>query len=201
MKRRLVAGLSTVESLVASVITTMVLFTAVGAYLAGMGSWARGEAWIDVQQQSRNAVRSVSDELREAMYVTVDADGMGLSYRLPTKTVSGSFTVPLTWDGVNRRIYYSNGGLWVSDANTQVQVAKGVITMDPFLGADNARTVVIKSGTYTAPSYKIFVPDGNSTIRSITVCAVTRSRGKGAETIHARHRETVFLRNVPSITK
>lgn len=201
MRRRTLRGLSLVESLVASVTSTMVLFVALGAYLAGIGSWARGEAWIDVQQQSRNSVRVVSDKLREAMSVSVDADGMGLTYRLPAKDGAGAFTTPLTWDGVDRRIYYSNGTLYTKDGNVTNSVATGLISIDPFLGADNARSVVIKTGVYTAPSYKIFTSDGSTLPRSIVVCAVTKSRGKGSETIHARHRETIFLRNLPSITK
>ncbi|MBX3110643.1 MAG: hypothetical protein KF857_01425 [Fimbriimonadaceae bacterium] len=201
MKRRTLRGLSIVESLVASVISSMVLFVAISAYLAGMGSWARGESWIDVQQQSRNSVRVVSDKLREAMAVLVDLDGMGLTYKLPAKDSSGAFVVPLTWDGVTRRIYYSNGNLYTQDGLTVNQVATGIITIDPFLGADNARTVVIKNGAYSAPSYKIFSTDGSVNPRSVIVCVVTKSRGKGAETIHARHRETIFLRNLPSITK
>lgn len=201
MKRRTIRGLSLVESLVASVTSTMVLLVALGAYLAGLGSWARGEAWIDVQEQSRNSVRVVADKLREAMAVTVDNDGMGLTYRLPAKDVNGAFTTPLTWDGVDRRIYYSNGTMYTKDGDVTNSVATGLISVDPFLGADNARTVVIKTGTYSAPSYKIFTPDGSTLTRSIAICVVTRSRGKGAETIHARHRETIFLRNLPSITK
>lgn len=190
-----------VETVVASSISTMVLFVAISAYLAGIGNWARGESWIDVQQQSRNGVRAVSDALREAMAVTVDNDGMGLTYRLPVMTADGTISVPMVWDNVNRRIYYQDGSLWIDDGVNKYQAARNVVTVDPFLNATNARTVVIETGPYVAPSYKIFTSDGNAIPRSIVVCLVTRNRGRGAEMIHARHRETVFLRNVPSITK
>ncbi len=195
------SGFTLVEAMVASVLSTVVMFVAVGAFLAGIGNWARGESWIDVQQQSRNGVRAVSDALREAMAVTVDSDGMGLHYRMPVTGSDGSFSVPMLWDGIDRRIYYEDGSLWVDDGATRHIAARNVITVDPFQTATNARTVVIEKGPYTAPAYRIFTADVSVNTRSVVVCLVTRSRGRGSETVHARHRETIFLRNVPSITR
>ena len=161
--------------------------TAVGLLIMGMASWVRGESRIQAESQSQRAVRIISQELREAMMVSVDPDGTGLSYRLPTRDSSGTFTVPTTWDGVTRRIELRGDNLVVVGAQSERIIARNVsrtdFTQDPPV------------------AYQIFTPGAGAVTRQLVVTIVCQTNSYRTKNSVSRTRETVFLRNIPELSR
>lgn len=182
------AGLTLMEVMVSAAISSVVLFSAISLFLTGIGTWARGQGKMEVETQSRQAIRVTSDALREAMWVSVDADGMGLTYRLPRIDGDGAFEVPIIWDGVDRRIALHSGKLQMIDANGTRTICRNVRLTDP-----------LSSGG--AQSYRIFTPGPGAITRRLNVQIVTETTGGRQEKVVARKRETVFLRNIPELTR
>lgn len=186
MKRRSKnRGLTTVELLMASTISAGVLFTSVMLFLFGMAQWSRGEAHIAADSGSQVAVRAIAAELREAMAVTVDSDGLGLSYRLPKKNGSGDWITPVEWDGVSRRIFYENGEVRITGDKNRV-LCEHVVLNDPQWDGNHA--------------YKVFSAGAGSITRQLTIMVVTKTNEYKNEWSTSRSRETIYLRNVPELT-
>jgi type II secretory pathway pseudopilin PulG len=187
MKRRSKrSGITLVEVVVASVLSTMVIFSALGVYLAGMESWLRGSERINAETQSRQGVRMISDYLREAMAVTVAADGRSLTYRLPQRDVNGDFIYPAMWDGVTRRIYFINGTIRHDTGANDRVIVRNVLTTD--VGGTNA-------------NYRQFTAGPGAITRRVTVQIVTRTNDDPAVEAIGRKREVIFLRNIPELSR
>lgn len=188
MKRRSSkrSGLTLVEVVVASLLSTMVIFSALSVYLAGMESWLRGSERINAETQSRQGVRMVSDYLREAMAVTVAADGRSLTYRLPQRDVAGDFVYPAMWDGVTRRLYFTNGTIRHDTGTSDRVIVRNVMTSDV--------------GGTTLP-YRIFTAGPGVITRQVTVQVVTRTNTDPTAKAFGRKREVIFLRNIPELTR
>jgi hypothetical protein len=189
MKRsRLKRGLSLVEVVTAAVISTLVIVGAMTIFLAGMRDWTRGAQRMDAEIQSRQAMRTISSTLRGAMVVTVDADGQGLDFRMPKiDAATGLYVSPVVWDNVTRKIKYISGKIVLQETgNPDRTLATNVITTDP----KNANA-----------AYRIFVPGPGAITRQLTakvVCVATNAQGQQSL---GRKRETIFLRNIPQLTK
>ena len=210
MKRKpLRKGTTLLETMVTTIISVMVLGACLSMYIMGAANWARGESAISVESNSRQGVRRVVNELRQAYYVAIDANGMGLTYRRPTLDNQGNFALPLTWDGLDRRIYLSNGTLFMSDGvNPAYRVATNIVTKDPFLssGGQNNRIWSLEAAKddddyNNGNAYKIFTPGQGSVTRSVMVKLVTRNPGGLRAVVFGRNRETIYLRNVPQVAK
>jgi hypothetical protein len=186
MKNRRIKGITLVETVVAAGMSTIVLFASLACFLQGAGSWAKGQSNMTVQDQSRRTVRLISDELRESMSVFVDADGMGVSYRKPQLDGEGNYITPVIWDGVTRRIYYSNGKIYMGPSGQERIICKDVIATDPALGGN--------------PAYRTFIPAAGTITRAIDVKVITSTNsGINNTNVISRKRETVYLRNVPEL--
>jgi hypothetical protein len=185
-KRRTRRAFSLVEVLLSSTLTVTVLMVAVGTFLTGMVGWARGQGRIDAEEGAQQGVRIVSQTVREAMSVTVDANGQGLTYQMPATDGTGNYTVPVVWDGITRRLFLSNGNLMVSANESSRILCKGVITTDP----------LTTNGTGT---YRIFTPGGGAVTRSISVMVVSQRSADGNKMATSRSRETIYLRNIPDL--
>jgi len=181
-------GSTLFEVVISAGISTVVLFSAVSLFLSGAGTWARGQGKIDAETQSRQAVRVISDALREAMWVSVDGDGMGVTYRLPRKTVDGAFEVPIIWDGIDRRIELDGERILLTDDEGTRPICRHIRLTDP------------ASTSGTAP-YQIFTPGPGAITRRLVVQVVTETNGARSEYVTGRKRETVFLRNIPELTR
>lgn len=186
--RRVRRGATTLEVLTAASISTIVLFASILAFLSGMGSWAKGSARIAAESRSQQAIRAISQQLREAMSVTVDEDGRGLSYRFPRTDSSGNYIVPAEWDGVERRIEYQSGAISIVVGGTRHTVCRGVILEDPLRGPGDK-------------AYKIFTKGPGTITRQVTVQIVAQHSGKNNGYERSRIRETIYLRNIPAITR
>lgn len=204
--KKKVRGVTLAEVVVASAMSAMVLLFSITVFLAVTSSWARGENLMDSEGEVREAVRFCNDELRQAMWVSVDADGMGITYRIPKKEASGAFEVPAVWDGVDRRLFLENNGLWTSwSATGKRRICRNVLTTDPFVGLNNAvaaRRQVVSGAMPVYPAYKIFEKNPGVVTTEITVTLVAANRGgQVGEIVRSKKREVVALRNVPELIK
>jgi hypothetical protein len=179
------AGMTMVEVVTAAVISTMVLGTALSIFIAGAGSWLRGTEMIDAETQSKQAVRVISDQLRQAMVVTIDADGQGLAFRLPQRQANGIFTAPPVWDGVARRIFHRSGSIILQEGGAERVITRNVILTDP----DNGNA-----------AYRIFTPGTGGIVRDVTLRMVTRRTLANNVQFLGRKREVIYLRNIPRLT-
>jgi len=176
------------EVLGASVLSTAVIFTSLSVYFVGMSGWLRGNRQIEADTQSRQAVRVCGDLLREAMAINVNGAGTEVQYRLPLRDAAGAFVNPVTWDGVNRRIFYDAGSRTLRhDNGTNVRViASNVHATD--VGGTNA-------------AYRIFTAGVGAMPRQLTVQVVVRTHNDASLRAVGRRREVIFLRNVPQLTR
>lgn len=201
------SGFTLVEVVVGSIISFIVLSSAVALFLGVIGAWARGESMMDGDNDTRQIVRIASDELREAMWVSVDADGMGITYRKPRKDASGDFEIPVVWDGIDRRMELNGANLEIDDGGSVRTIGRNVLSVDPFrLGThalDSKRYVEDPlNPTAAPPAYRIFEGPATGLVSEVTVTIVTGSRGgQAAESVRAKKRERVVLRNVPQLIK
>lgn len=183
---RLKRGATLFEVVIASGISTFIMYSLVLTLLSGSGNWIKGQGKIDVDVASQQTIRVVTNELREAMSVNVIDSGKTVEYRLPKKE-NGEYVVPAEWDGVERKIVYNANNKTVNkvtDNGTSV-LCEGVYATDP------------KTGN----AYSVFTAGAGAVTRDVTVMLVlsTSTASEGAE--KSRIRETIYLRNVPSLTR
>lgn len=187
--RRTLRGLTLVEVTVASVISMLAIVGAMSVFLSGMSSWASGSRIISAQTKSDNVVAMVVDELREATFVFVAADGRSVTYRKPARDANDNFVMDVhgspVWDGRTRTLYFNNGSFFMNDgANPPWRIASNVILTDP------------KSVPPNQP-YRIFTAGAGANTREVTVKIVIRQQFMDRTDLYGRKREAVYLRNIP----
>lgn len=187
-RSRRIRGLSLYESIMAAGLTATVLVAGVAVFILAMASWYRGQGKIDAEASSQIAVRIASEQLRQAMAITVDADGYGLTYKIPAVDGTGAYALPLAWDGVTRRIELRSGNLNIVTGSSTRTICKNVIKTDP----------LTTGGTGT---YLTFTSGAGTITRAITVMVVAQRNSFEAETVTSRSRETLYLRNIPVLTQ
>lgn len=179
-------GMTLTETMVGATIGLFATFGAVMMLVFGMSAWVQGEGRISAETQAQSGLRAISQRLREAMMVSVDANGLGLTYRLPLKSGGGNYIVPAQWDGVARRIELNGTELRLNDGGTMRTICQGVSLRDP-----------LSSGGLG--SYRIFTPGTGTITRQITVQLVKQTYGDRNRAVTSRRRETIFLRNIPEL--
>ncbi len=194
------------EVIVGSAISFIVLTSALTLFIACVAAWGRGETMMDGENDTRQAIRTISDELRQAMWVSLDGDGMGITYRLPDKdSGTGDYKVPVVWDGVDRRIFKDGDKLILQGAGgVKRTIARNVLAVDPFMLSTHHNLKKRKLGSVTeaAPSYKIFTTNTTGIVSEVTVKVVTGKQGGATdEWQRTRKREKIVLRNVPELIK
>ncbi|MEW5883414.1 MAG: hypothetical protein AB1725_04220 [Armatimonadota bacterium] len=178
-------GVTLPEVLLGVSVLAFVTFGALLALVGTLAGWASGQARIQAEVETQRALRKVTDTLQEAMWAQVDADGMGIAFRLPQRDGSGNITFPLTWDGVERRIEIAGSDLRICDDAGCTTILTDVTTVDP--------------NHPSGGSYLMFVPSAGTTVRQVTVQIVVNRAVRADRTIWARARESVRLRNVPQL--
>jgi len=193
MKRnrsRIRGGYTLIEGLTASVIGTLVVFGVLSTLIMGMSGWARGQGQINAESSGQRGMRAIVAELREAMAVTVDADGKGLTYQLPARDGAGNFSSPPVWDGVSRRIQLgteSNGRapLMIGPTASLRQMAADIRVQDP----------------NTSASYRFFTSPATSVVRQVDIRLISESLANQDKRVRSETRELIFLRNIPTTTQ
>jgi hypothetical protein len=184
------AAQTLVEMVLALSLTALVFIVGISTFLLGMSSWFRGESRIGAEGTTEHAVRQIAMTLRTAMSVTVDSNGQGLSYRLPAVDGTGTFLSPAVWDGVNRRIELDGTSINVTgDSLPNQDICDNVVLTDPLSSGGTG-------------SYKIFTPGAGTITRSLTVMVVAQQSSYNSTTpVYGRHRETIYLRNIPQLNQ
>ena len=182
-------GVSLLEVMVSSTVSLLAITGAVALMIQGSTVWYKGEGKMLAETQSQRAVRMISGELREAMSVTVDGNGLGVSYRLPViDSNTGNYTTPAIWDNVTRRIEYLEGNLRVVTGGSARVISHNVILTDP-------------QSTGGASSYVIFAPGTGLIIRKLSVMVATQTSTTRGSYTKSRSRETIYLRNIPELSR
>ena len=180
-------GFTLIEVMVAATLNAMALGCTVALMVGGMSSWIRGQAKVDAETSAQTGIRVIASELRGAMQVTVDGNGLGVTYELPSKDPNGNLLSPITWDGVTRRIALQGTSLVKTVGASTRTVVQGVILTYP----------LSSNGTGT---YKVFTPGPGTVTRQVTMELVTQKQGVNSATKYsARNRETIYIRNVPQL--
>ncbi len=192
MRRRKNQGTTLVETVAAAFATVLAVGAAGSIWFSGAATWYRGAGKIDAETQSRKAVRLISNELAEAMTVTIDANGMGLSFQRPKKDANGDYMSdvqgqPMS-DGIVRRIFLTGGRIVYTDGVGSRTLGRSIISTDPYSGDGHT-------------PYKIFTPGQGAIVRQVTVMIVSQTTGANKELVVGRKRETVFLRNIYDTTR
>lgn len=178
-----------IEVLTASTLGVLCVFGAVSTLLMGMTGWAKGQGSISSNLDSQKSIRLVTSELKEAMEVTIDADGLGLTYKLPAADGTGLYSQPMTWDGVSRRMQYVVSG------------SVGRIEMGPTTNLRVIATNVSNTNPGTGNTMRVFVPGDGAVVREITVRLTADNYGSSYSREKTLALETVFLRNIPVTTR
>lgn len=178
-------GVTLPEVLLGVSVLAFVTFGALLALVGTLSGWATGQARIQAEVDTQRALRKVTDALQEALWAQVDGDGLGITYHLPQRDASGNIVYPLTWDGIDRRIEIAGSDLRMCDNTGCTTILTDVTTVDPNNPGHG--------------NYVMFVPSAGSTVRQVTVQIVVNRVVRGDQTVWARARESVRLRNVPQM--
>jgi len=182
--RRLQRGVTLIETMMAAVITGLTLITGVGIFFVGMFGWLTGEGQLDSEETSHTAIQAITNELRQAVVVGVDANGLGLTYALPLQQ-NGTDVYPETTDGLTRRIELDGTKLNIIGNGVTNTLCTNVTTTDPSTGA----------------RYALFTPGAGTNPHALTVEICTTSPGDPGINQLARNRDSIYLRNVPQIVQ
>lgn len=183
------SGFTLPEMVMGVAILAIVVGLSTVALVTTLNAWGRGQTRINAEVEASQALRKIRDNLKEAMSVTVDANGQGISFQLPRKDLAGEYVTPPVWDGVSRRIVLESGGRVVLTAGgTSTTILTDVTTTD-------------YRGEGSPVSYRLFTAGSGTVTRSVTVQLVTeRMVRSDNDNAYGRVRETILLRNTPSIT-
>lgn len=103
-------GFTLLESTIAISLITVLSLGGVSLTLSAISSWNKDVAQGTLETEVGLAIRQIADELRPAVSIMVDTDGMGLTYWLPAHEADGTLTIPLQTDGVERRLEVDSRG-------------------------------------------------------------------------------------------
>lgn len=179
------------EVVVAAGVSTMVLFALTLALLSGMKSWAKGAAIITTDMSSQMGTRIVSAELRAAMTATIDSNGRGITYKWPVMD-GDTFRVPMVEEEITRRIYYK-----ASDKTLRLKIGEA----ERIIASNVKVTTGEGSGGTQANGTRIFTSNDGGVVRTLEFTLQSEDSHSAQDTANNRVRETINLRNVPSVTE
>jgi Tfp pilus assembly protein PilW len=179
-------GTTLIEVVNSASISVLTLIGGVACFMSGMMSWTKGVGAMDSINASQNATKLICQQLREAMSVSITNNGNTATYTLPSKDESGSYLLPLASDGVNRQFNVGNDGILSLTTGTSTRkIAANILSTDPA----------------TSAAYSVFTANGGVVTRRITVQVVTSKQGFRNNWTPSRSRESVYLRNVPDLSR
>lgn len=179
-------GTTLIEVVLSAGISVLTLVGGVACFMSGMMSWTKGVGAMDSIASSQNASKLICQQLREAMSVTISNNGGTATFITPQKDESGSYVLPLVSDGVSRQfVLTTDGTLNLVVGNSTRKITSGVLTTDPS----------------TSATYQIFSSNTGVVTRRITVQVITSKQGFRNNWTPSRTRESVYLRNVPDLSR
>lgn len=173
-------GFTLLETLTATSLFSIMLLGGVTLMLNGVSSYERDITRTSAEADVGRAIRVISEQLRQAVTVTVDSGGQGLTYTLPARQSDGSLVVPITSDGISRRIYRTANGrhLAIDGMNQTSTPLRTLILVE-----DLAPVSV------TGPLFNLSL-----TNRALTI-GISSRVSTGQETFTPRKTEIVKIRN------
>jgi len=186
MRRR---GFTLIELLTAMTVMGFVILGTLTLLITGMKSFKKTTADVDITNQNAQALRRVSETLRQAINVTISGNGTVVSFNLPkmgaVDSVTGEAEVldPLTSDGVARSytVNFTSGTL-VEQPGGRVLV-KNLASKDPQVGSAQYNQAYTPFQLTTFGSYRAV------TVNLITTQALTD------QTRNMRMKTTAVVRN------
>lgn len=186
MKRR---GVTLVELMAALSLILLTVSGAVGLTIGGLRSFQRTSSGIDMSESNARALRSVAQNLREAVSVAVSTDGTVIQYQMPqysqtVDTITGERELldPLQSDGVQREIRVTGGQL--IDGVTGKTLVRDVTLIDPD-----------PTSSQYNQTYKPFQVGAVANTRAVTITIMTRTTLTSGSPLFWRLKTTVLLRN------
>ncbi len=178
-------GITAAETVVASLILTLVLLAGVSVMGSTLQSWAKNTTRVDAENEAAYAVRYIASQIQEAYIATVSTDGNTLTYYLPDKDDTGDYKTPLAKEASSRSFYVSNGALYEQSGEETRVLLSHIASTDPTIpGSDK--------------SYRVFDAGQGVITHSVTIHLVTERQTRIAENMtRSRHRQLVYIRNAP----
>lgn len=178
-------GATMVEVVVGAGLSVITLVGGVACFMGGMMSWMKGVGAMDSISKSQDSIKLVSQQLREAMAVTISDSGKTVTYTIPLKDNSGSYVLPLASDGITRQFKVDQETLVQTVGTTTRTISTNVLSIDPATGS----------------AYTPFSANNGDVTRQMVITLVTSKRGFRNNWTPSRTRESVYLRNVPQLSR
>lgn len=103
-------GFTVIETVISISIFTLLAMGGVSMMVAAAASWNREIAQSGVNTDTSRGLKIIARELRPALTVSIDANGQGITYRLPRRDTLGHIIVPVSAENTVYRIYRSQDG-------------------------------------------------------------------------------------------
>lgn len=177
------------ELLVGMSLFMMLLMGTLTLLISGLNSYGKTTTDVNVDQPASQALRRISETLRPAMSVTLDAATNKLSFKLPQKTLSPSsytgekeYIVPLVADATNYYYQVKDGKLYEFPGGRVLLTNIESVDPDPQSSQYNQPVTPFQSTTIGAA-------------RCVTLNFITADTFKGVKR-YSRLKTTVILENV-----
>ena len=129
-------GFTFVEIMLAVSLISIIMLGSVALIMGSTRNTDKSQTQNRVNTNVALAVEKVSELLNEARSITIDPDGLGITYYYPAGTGAPIYTASSTaLDTVAHRLYVINGQLLCSD-DVKVPILLNVPTNDPVLGGN-----------------------------------------------------------------
>ena len=110
------SGMTLIELIVSLGILTLAVFGMTAVLVQTSSSSDRTQARSDLDSSVALAAERVEHYLIEARSITIDTNGLGLTYKYPTKNTDGTYTSSANAvETTSRRLYVADGVLCSSD--------------------------------------------------------------------------------------
>ncbi len=163
-------GFTFVETMLAVAIISIVMLGSVALMMGSTRNTDKSQTQNKVNTDVALAVEKVSALLDEARSITIDANGLGITYYYPAAAGSAVYTASATaTDTVQHRLYVSNGQLLCSD-NVNVPILLNVPAKDPVSGA---ALVMFSSGVNNSEIVLRLASDKTTSMNVTLFSAVT----------------------------
>lgn len=182
-------GLSLTELIVSSSLMVFTLIGVLALMISGLRSFERTTSDINLTQPNSQAVRRISETLRQALTVSISVDGTRVDYVLPkVGTAIDAYTgekeliTPLEPDGVKRSFEVKNGSL--TSLPEKRLLLSGIDPVDPHTSSSQYKQ-----------TYRPFQSTTIGARNAVTINLITREDVNGKPRF-TRMKSTVMVQNI-----
>jgi prepilin-type N-terminal cleavage/methylation domain-containing protein len=186
--RRLKKGVTLIETLLAVMISSVIMFAALTLWISGSRFFMNTETDVEITRENSSTLRRISERLRGAIDVTISEDGKRITYMLPERlgfheqtTGENEYALPVRWDGVERG--YEVVGDKLINIRTQKVLVDHIIAYDPD-----------PKSTQFDQEYRPFSATSIGSKRAVTVNLITL-RPSPVQPRYVRMKTSALLRN------